>query len=207
MNRPRFAWVALVLVGSVVALAPGPGSKPKAKPGPKPGDLPPLNRKVAEFARDHVGEAVGDGICITLATDALRAAGAKVFPLDDPAGDYRWGEPVGSLAEALPGDILQFRDAVFQGKTTVGRVRKYWDLRYAHHTAVVARVEEKGKVVTIWHQNVATRGADPSERHKVQETTLRVDWLKPGGAIHVFRPVSPGVEASDPPKLPVTTKP
>lgn len=173
-------WIALAAVAASLGPGPGPAKEP---------EVPPINRKVAEFAREHVGEQVGDGVCTTLAREALRAGGAKRMPLDDPAGDYVWGRPIDSMADALPGDVLQFRDAIFKGKKSSKGQRVYWELRYAHHTAIVARVADKGKTVTIWHQNVATRDADPDDRRKVQETTLQMRSLQPGGEVHIFRPI------------------
>ena len=175
MKRPI---LALMLV--LIASAPGPP------------ELPPLNAKVAAFARDHLGKSVGDGLCITLATEALHASGATEFPLDDPEGEYVWGREVESPADALPGDVLQFQDAVFEWKETVGRRRTYYNLEYKHHTAIVAKIAERGKVVTIYHQNVTTRGEDASTKENVQESTLRLDALRPGGTVRVFRPVERG---------------
>lgn len=174
MNRRRW-WSLAILLPLAAGAAP---------------ELPPLNAKVAAFARDHLGRPVGDGVCITLAIEALRDAGAKRLPLDDPKGDYAWGEPIDKMADALPGDILQFRDAVFRGKRTVGKRREYWDLEYKHHTAIVAKVADRGKLVTILHQNVTTRGQDPSEKGNVQEITLRMDSLQPGGSVRIYRPIA-----------------
>ena len=80
-----------------------------------------MNEKVVEFARTNVGKQVGDGVCTSLAVEALRAAQARRFPFSDREGDWIWGEEVPSFKEALPGDILQFRDAVFQGKRKISK--------------------------------------------------------------------------------------
>ena len=64
--------------------------------------------------------ALGSVERISLAVEALRYAGAKRYPFDS-SGDFVWGRPVASFQEALPGDILQFRNAVFQGKRWISK--------------------------------------------------------------------------------------
>ena len=179
MRRP-----ALSLI--LAAIAAGAGPEKKAGP------LPPLNEKVAAFAKANLGKPVGDGICITLAVEALRDAGARRFPLGDPKGDYVWGSPVPDFKDVLPGDILQFRDAVFHGKRSVSRSRYVtWHHEYPHHTAVVARVEQDGKLITVYHQNVSLKGRDESEKGNVQEGELRMDSLQKGGWVRAYRPIPP----------------
>ena len=178
----------LLLVASAVSLGAGPQKKPDP--------LPPLNAKVYEFARANLGKPVGDGVCITLAVEALREAGAKRFPFDRK-GDYTWGEPVPDLKDALPGDILQFRDAIFQGQRSLGGGRRTrWHDEYLHHTAVVAKVERGGKLITILHQNVVAKGRDESEKGNVQESELRMESLQKGGWVKAYRPL-----AADPPRI------
>ena len=156
-----------------------------------PVPLPPLNAEVVGFARAHLGEPVGDGVCITLAVEALRAAGAKQFPLSDPSGEYIWGTPVLDLRTVLPGDILQFRDAVFEGVRSVhGHRRESWHDTYPHHTAIVLRTEEKGRLITICHQNVSVKGENPARTGQVREAVLRMTSLQKGGQIRAYRPVA-----------------
>ncbi len=175
---------ALILVILTAPVVVGGGE-------PAPG-LPPLNAKVEAFTRGHLGRPVGDGICITLAVEALKAAGARGPSFDDPDGNYTWGDPVPSLRDALPGDILQFRDAVFQGRRSTGRRRwTTWHDEYPHHTAVVAAVSGDGKVVTIHHQNVARADQDAQAKGNVQEGILRMDSLQAGGWVKAYRPVPP----------------
>src|SRR3954454_7218949 len=75
-------------------------------------DTSSIGDKVAEFARSHLGEKVGDGECSALPTLAFRHAGAKSPMLNDD-GEVLWGEPVASLKNVKPGDVLQFEEAVF----------------------------------------------------------------------------------------------
>lgn len=153
--------------------------------------LPPLNEKVASYARANVGKKVGDGICITFAIMALKQAGAKAFPLDRADGDYAWGELVEHCQDALPGDILQFRNAVFDGRRVVKRRTTWWHEEYPHHTAIVSGVSEGGNVLTVLHQNVGGKDKSEDEKKTVHEASLRMDSLQPGGWVRVYRPVAP----------------
>ena len=189
MNSPiarRLATLCFVTLW-LSAGASGAGGPIRAVAPP----LPPLNAKVAEFARSHVGEPVGDGICITLAIEALRASGARQFPLDDPSGEYAWGDPVANFKDVLPGDILQFRNAVFAGSRSNGHGLKtnYRDT-YPHHTAIVVKVAEKGLVITIAHQNVAVKGEDHAQAGRVREANLHMVSLQKGGQVRAYRPVA-----------------
>ena len=155
-----------------------------------PEPLPPLNEKVVAFAKAQIGKPVGDGVCVTLIVEALREAGARRVPLDDPSGNYAWGELVPDLRDALPGDILQFRDAVFRGQRSLGKGKTArWHHEYPHHTAIVARTQGGGKILTIYHQNVTTQGQAEADKGNVQEGELRMDSLQKGGWVKVYRPV------------------
>jgi hypothetical protein len=165
----------------------GVGASPDKKPAP----LPPLNAKVYEFAKASLGKPVGDGICITLAIEALKDAGARRYPFDR-SGDYVWGEPVADFKDLLPGDVLQFRDAVFHGQRSLGGGKTTrWHSEYPHHTAIVAKVEREGKLITIYHQNVTTKGQSDSGKGNVKEGELRMESLQKGGWIKAYRPVPP----------------
>ncbi len=184
----------LLALGSIAA---GP---PPAKKKPEPPPLPPLNAKVVDFARAHVGRPVGDGICITLAAEALKVAGARPVRFGDREGNYTWGRLVDDPKDVLPGDILQFRDAVFDGKRYVTR-RRYvtWHQEYPHHTAVVVKVEDGGKTLTVLHQNVALEGRPESEKGNVKENELRMDSLQKGGWVKAYRPEPPAPPGTDDP--------
>ncbi|SIN73379.1 hypothetical protein SAMN05444166_0518 [Singulisphaera sp. GP187] len=158
----------------------------------KPPTLPILNQKVAEFAEAQRGKKVGDGSCVTLAVEALRSANAKRFRLNRADGDYVWGQRVDDFKDALPGDILQFRDAEFKGKKYLTRRRWIsWHESYPHHTAIVSGASDGGKVLTVLHQNVGPQGADDDVKQIVQQGTLRIDSLQKGGWVRIYRPVEP----------------
>ncbi len=44
---------------------------------PKKAEIPELNKKVLQFAKDHLGKKVGDGECAVLAVQALQSAGRR----------------------------------------------------------------------------------------------------------------------------------
>ena len=147
-----------------------------------------LGEKVVQFCKDNVGKLVGDGECGTLAVKAMEAAEAKPFHMykQSPAdGDFVWGEPVFTLefkdgkrkrdpadGKARPGDIVQYRDAVFRSSSSIFLAQ--------HHTAVVAEVKPDG-VLIVYEQNIAGR-------KEVARATLRTNQLA-GGWIRVYRPV------------------
>jgi len=161
-----------------------------AGPAPSP-SLPVLNEKVLAFARAKLGTSVGDGQCTSLAIAALREAGARAYPMGERDGDFLWGEPIESFKEALPGDILQFRNAVLKGNKPLSKGRwTSWHFEYPHHTAIVASVSPGGTRLTVLHQNVTTGGKDKKDAKLVQETPLPIDSLQKGGWIHIFRPVA-----------------
>jgi hypothetical protein len=154
--------------------------------------LPELNSKVVEFARQNLGKQVGDGSCVTLARAALAHAGAVGEPLDDTNGDYVWGRRIEDFKDALPGDVLQFRDAKFKGRTYYSRRRWIdWHASYPHHTAIVSAVKGEGKRLTVLHQNVLGRGRDAEASKKlVREDDLQMGWLQPGGWVRIYRPIA-----------------
>jgi hypothetical protein len=182
----------LVLTSAaLIVLAAAPAPAPSTPP------LPVLNEKVVAFARSRVGTSVGDGVCTTLAIAALKEAGARSYPMRDPGGEFTWGEPVESFKEALPGDILQFHNTVFQGKKYLSRYRwMSWHQEYPHHTAILAQVGEKGKLVVVLHQNVTMQGKQEKETKNVQETSLPMGSLQKGGWIRIYRPVAASSQGS-----------
>ena len=147
-----------------------------------------LGDKVVKFCKENLGQTVGDGECGTLAARALEAAGATPFHKfkGDPApGDFVWGELVFVVefqggkrkrdpadAKAQPGDVVQYRDAVF--RTGSGGI-----FLAQHHTAVVGEV--KGNDLIVYQQNVGKR--------EVTKATLRPNELA-GGWIRVYRPTT-----------------
>lgn len=155
----------------------------------------PLNEKVLAFAMSKLGEQVGNGECWTLANDAVLAAGGRSSPAykDFPdRGDYVWGELVYGVTakdgkqsdnptagkKMAPGDIVQFRDARFEGARPGGGT---YSMTAPHHTAVVAAVGADGKTIGVLHQNWAGKKT-------VAEATFALRDMK-GGCVRVYRPL------------------
>jgi hypothetical protein len=181
---PRFTTCASLVLTVAAALLCTGGA-------PATATLPDLNAKVLAFARGKMGSEVGDGSCTSLAIAALKEAGARPYPTAEEEGQFQWGEPVASFEQALPGDVLQFHNAVFQGKKSLswGRTTT-WHYSFPHHTAILARVSDGGKVVVVLHQNVTVRIKGKKDVKGVQETPLPMDSLQKGGWVHIFRPVA-----------------
>ena len=152
----------------------------------KPDDL---NARVLAFCKKQVGETVGRGECATLAEEAYRRAGARPwqrYKQSPGRHDYVWGLPIykleaegGKQEEARrkgytlrPGDVIQFRDAVFQGERGGGPYRAI----FPHHTAVVAEVNEDGKTVEILHQNSGGKRFVHTDTLSLED--LREGWLR-----------------------------
>jgi hypothetical protein len=123
--------------------------------------MPPatLGAKIVAFALAQQGRQVGDGECYDLADQALRRAGAKSAPAYGaitPGGDYIWGDPV-DLADAQPGDIVQFRGFTIRTTVTESAWRRggaeRWEIDTRdHHTAIVER--NLGRALVLLEQNV-----------------------------------------------------
>ena len=107
-----------------------------------------LGEKIVKFCKDNVGQMVGDGECGTLAVKAMESAGATPFHKfkENPgAGDFVWGDLVFVLeirdgkrkreptdGIVLPGDVIQYRDAMFRtgsGGIFSRRTTQRWSAR------------------------------------------------------------------------------
>jgi hypothetical protein len=147
-------------------------------------DAASSNEEIVKFCRENLGKQVGNGQCTALAKYALESAGAQSRQknADFPSGGWgrlvlflevteRGPKETGSRREIKPGDIIQFRDAKMKGKKASGR--GYYTMGFKQHTAVVSEVENRGKVVKIFHQNF-------SGRKFVVEGSLTLDDLQTG---------------------------
>jgi len=133
----------------------------------RPDQAPTLGDKLVAFALSQQGQQVGSGECFDLAMQGLTKAGARsAYMYGDvtPDADYVWGRPV-RLADAQPGDVLQFRNfRVVKHIITTTQLpdgRLYRTQTEAmeerdHHTAIVERSE--GNVLSILEQNVDPGG-------------------------------------------------
>jgi hypothetical protein len=143
---------------------------------------PALGDRVVEFARSHLGEKVGSGDCSDLVRSALRDAGTRPGP---------WGEPVGCIGDARPGDVLVFTDAVFRGRKKEGGRISFWSYRLADHIAIVEGTDKRkgALIITILHQNVGYNEPDPEKKKVVQRWTISMEELREG-TVRAFRPTS-----------------
>ncbi|MEP6673227.1 MAG: CHAP domain-containing protein [Chthoniobacter sp.] len=121
---------------------------------------------ILEFCQENLGKKIGSGQCASLASAALKNAGAPTRAgADWPGeGDYVWGEPVAwikagfmgvrgvrELAHVEAGDIVQFHNTRFSGYNH-GNSGVY-QMEAKHHTAVVESVDLARATITVLHQN------------------------------------------------------
>jgi hypothetical protein len=149
-------------------------------PADDPVDLPPLNRKVLQFARDNFGKQVADGECAMLVLEAFAAAGARM-PTPEEALARVFGRRLKADEKPLPGDVVEFKGVRLEAKGVSTEI--------PFHTAILLTVKD-GKFVLL-NQNVG------GER-KVTAFDLSGFELKRGELI-VYRPVPPGTTL---PKIP-----
>lgn len=124
-------------------------------------------QEIASFCLSKSGKRVGDGECWTLADQAFRAAG-----FTRPGGDLRvWGRKVEYRSSLLaPGDVIEFRSAVFADGTVTGK----------NHTAVVVR-KGSARSARIAEQNWGKKNV------RIRELDLLS--LRRGN-LTVYRPIS-----------------
>ena len=151
---------------------------------------PVLNQKILRFANSNLNKKVGGGECTDLVGEAFEAAGARRFPPHGPDADYVWGTEIKDLKQVRPGDIIQFRDAVFtrRKKLPNGGLRISTST-HPHHSAIVAEVRKPGAVFVLIHQNAGDAGMSEQERRQVQLDTIRMQDLEKG-KLWFYRPVT-----------------
>lgn len=164
----------------------------------------PLGPLIVVFARDRLGQTVGDGQCTELALAALEHAGAR-RPSHQENNHPVWGTWITSFQQARPGDILVFENVVFHHRTRTRRNgRPYLEFSttsFDHHIAIIEEVREKGRLLVILHQNAGPQDASRAVRQVVQRATLRLADRRPGGSMHAYRPI-PGAQPADSPSTP-----
>jgi hypothetical protein len=140
-----------------------------------PGSLPPLNKKILQFAQDNIGKQVGDGECGTLVIHALMAADARL-PTREETLARVFGRRLKDDEKPLPGDIVEFKDVRFEAVDGTGVIQALF------HTTVLLKVKD-GKFVLLQQNGPGGR--------VVHELDLSTYELKKGKLI-VFRPVPVG---------------
>ncbi len=144
-------------------------------------ELPPANAAVVRFCEDHLGKKVGDGQCAALVDQALRAADAHSLGDAGPGPDR--GTQVERPDDALPGDIVRFRDVTVLTRTPNGVkiVRTFPD-----HAAVVAGNRGAGRF-DLYEQNVAAPGGNSARQGKTRRLALDLRGMI-RGEVKFFRP-------------------
>ena len=159
------------------AVLPAPAAPPTTR------QAETLGAKIVAFCVKHKGKQVADGECAMLASEALKAAGAKRRGPDAPdKEDYVWGKlvytheagqkPVGRPADVKPGAVVQFRDATFRWKVPGGTYTE----TFPHHTAIVTAVEDKGATIKYLHQN--HNGDRTVQDGALRLADLQAGWLR-----------------------------
>lgn len=145
--------------GSSTGKSAGTGESAAGKAtGADAGDSTPpneINKRILEFAISNLGKAVGSGICWELASEALKAAGAK------PSQGNDWGDDL-TLAQIQPGDIMEFQNVRFESGNA------YQQLGAPGHTAIVKSVGNNS--VVILHQNYGVRVVTTLELNFANQT-------------------------------------
>jgi hypothetical protein len=154
--------------------------------------------QVIAYARNRLGQSVGDGECYTLVNNALQNAGARSAPdygAITPDADYVWGAVV-SLSDLRPGDIIQFRDYRYDRTVETthpdGSSETETDTQEReHHTAIVERVDGNG-AATVLEQN-APDGAPVTRRqlffsNRTETDGGRTTTIQVQGQLWYYRP-------------------
>ena len=173
---------------------------------------------MADFGDDDSDS--GDGECFALADQALKAAGAKSaadFGAVTADADYKWGTAVSTLNDALPGDIIQFRNFKIVTTTTTVTTTTHADgsvdtqtstdmqtLGRPHHTAIIwsqsgsgvanvleQNVDPGGKVVQNDQLNFSDSTSSTSNVSQSGSDTTKTDTtvtIKVTGTKWIFRP-------------------
>ncbi len=144
----------------------------------------PINAQVVAWARQRLGQRVGDGECWTLCEQAIvnsnGVSSRTLTPNFGAQSDYVWGDTA-ALASLQAGDVLQFRnyrwtkttrtDEAFSDGSSSFNTQTETQTR-PHHSAVVGSAASAG-MVEVLEQNV-----DPGGRI-VQANTLCLTTQSP----------------------------
>lgn len=137
-----------------------------------------LNQKIVIWTSGQLGKLIGAGECWDLANSALLQAGAGTSSDFGPQGadaDYVWGTELADLKDALPGDILQYRNYVMTTTTNIDVTFPDgygWtddneaEITHPHHTSIVATNPGNGALM-VYEQN------DKGNHEKVKLTPIR----------------------------------
>ncbi len=132
-------------------------------------NIPKLNQQVLGYYLGQDPSAPTSGNSWAVANSALKFAGAKRKSI------YRLGRQLGPGEAILPGDLIQFEHAVFQGRFH----RK--PLTRQHATAVISNILGMNQVTTL---SAVHRNNEPD-----RGMTIHLNELQQG-ALGIFRPIA-----------------
>jgi len=148
-----------------------------------------INAKILSFSKRKLRKRVGDGDCWDFAYNALKHAGGKLPKRLGPTSPvtYIWSSDTKSYADAIPGDILQFKeyiiriDALGNRETFPDGSWKQYPSNYREitlgapwHTQILKKKESDGQI-TIYEQN--WQNSKGKTIKKVREHTF---FIEPG---------------------------
>ena len=138
-----------------------------------PKNTPELNKKILAFVEASIGKKIGRGECWDLAQKPLDKFDA------DWNGLLKYGKVVNpKKVDIFPGDIIQFERVIVKYEQDGYKMTE----QFAHHTAIVYRVDAKGSY-QIAQQNTSFTG------RKVGVSALRLEDIKKG-KITFYRPIA-----------------
>lgn len=143
--------------------------------------LPEYNKKLVDFALNHIGKKVDDGECAMLVQTALDEIGAR-----ENEG-YVWGQLVDPKEAYLPGDIIQFTSAYFRWTTPDGHWHEV-NVGAPGHTAIIYNANH-GQLLLLEQNGMRGR--------MVQTNSLDLHNLI-RGSYKVYRPLPPLAKKEEP---------
>lgn len=168
-----------------------------------------ISQKIIDYARSQVGRRVfasvpnAKGECWDLAFQAAKDAGAKTP--HDLGNIYKWSSQKVALAQARPGDIIQYfslkmevemvRTQVFDNGDTETRTEtSSITLGEPRHTAIIKALKPNGKV-EVFEQNIGGRAETQINEYYLQPITFqdsptRVKVTRKSGRFIIYRPES-----------------
>jgi hypothetical protein len=151
--------------------------------------LPALNAKLLAYAKSNIGKKVGDGECSTLVNTGYQTVGARRDPPFGPNIDYIWGTEIRDRTKVLPGDVIQFRDAVFKTRKKRGNTITVYTFRLPHHTAIVSEARNSGAAFVVLNQNSSDATMGAASDLKVKSSFFKMAELQ-SGKLWFYRPIA-----------------
>jgi hypothetical protein len=156
-----------------------------------------IGSSMVTLLQGRIGTRMGGGECAHMATEALRISGGEFYPgdlgADSPnSGDSVWGTLVTTISystkwtdsnptnHCLPGDVIQYRNAVFTTSTTVKGKTTTTTVSCPQHTSVVSTVNTGGRPTAVFQQNF--NNVRTVQTASIDTTKLTAGWIR------IYRP-------------------